>query len=133
MHSQHICIRDIWGRLGLTWRVPSARQTMTVVVSLVWSGPSHCVLVLPCAGGAAGAAAGALLCPAASLALSAVRSVQEPSSSELDTMKLCHDDMCARRAHVLVKGICSFSMQCEVTRCQEPHSRGLEEQYQDET
>ena len=132
MHSQNTCVRDIGEPLRLTWRVPSARQTMTVVVSLVWSGPSHCVLVLPCAGGAAGTAAGALLCPAASLALSAVRSVQEASSSELDTTKLCHDDGCARRAHVLVKGICSFLTQCEVIRCQDPCSRGLEEPHWDE-
>ena len=35
MHSKNTRIRGHWGRLGSTWRVPSARQTMTVVVSLV--------------------------------------------------------------------------------------------------
>ena len=35
MHSKNTRSRGHWGRLGFTWRVPSARQTMTVVVSLV--------------------------------------------------------------------------------------------------
>lgn len=47
--------------LGCTWRVPSARQTMTVVVSCVRSGPAHCVLLMGCADGAAGVDAAAEL------------------------------------------------------------------------
>ena len=47
--------------IGCTWRVPSARQTMTVVVSCVRLGPAHCVLLLGCAGEAMGVDAAAEL------------------------------------------------------------------------
>jgi len=68
---------------------------MRVVTSFVGSGPSHCVLVLGCAGAAADAPAG-LLCPA---------SLAGGSSAAGSTLVNLNSAHCAVSVHALGSGV----------------------------